>query len=124
MPRKDRPALVLTGHGLRRQVHQGTLLIQDGFTHYPRARKEYRYFPDDRSLPSRIVVLDGDGAISFDVLQWLAEQAIPLVVLDWQGEVLTVVGGAGAAPDPVLRQTQIAELSNGRGLRLATNLIR
>jgi CRISP-associated protein Cas1 len=26
---------VLVGHGVRLRVHQGTLVVQNGFTHYP-----------------------------------------------------------------------------------------
>lgn len=80
--RPERQPLTLTGHGVRLQIHHGALVIRDGFTHYPQARREWRLFPGDRSLPSRIVVLDADGGLSFDVLAWLDCQQIPLVVLD------------------------------------------
>jgi hypothetical protein len=33
--------------------------------------------------------LDGSGSISFDVLDWLAEQEIPLIRISWTGEVVT-----------------------------------
>lgn len=114
---------MLTGHGVRLRVDHGALLVRDGCTHHPQPRRERRFFPGDRGLPSRIVVLDGDGAISLDVVAWLARQGIPLVLLDWQGEVVGVLGD-GAAPDPALRQAQLAARTNGVGLRLATRLIR
>jgi hypothetical protein len=41
--------------------------------------EEWRLFPGHWRLPSRIVVLDADGALSFDVLAWLSAQAIPLI---------------------------------------------
>lgn len=122
--RRDRQPLILTGHGVRLQVHQGALVVRDGFTHYPQAKQEWRLFPGDRSLPSRIIVLDADGALSFDVIAWLDRQQIPLVVLDWQGEVVSAFGGAGMVADPTLRQAQIAAQTNGVGLRLAIGLIR
>jgi hypothetical protein len=54
-----REPLVLTGHGMRLRVENGALLVQNGFTHYPQAVDERRYFPGDRRLPSRIIVVDG-----------------------------------------------------------------
>jgi CRISP-associated protein Cas1 len=114
---------VLVGHGVRLQVHQGTLLVQNGFTHYPQKREELRLFPGDSRLPSRIIALDSDGSISLDVIKWLSQQGIPLVLLSWQGEVLSVVGD-GAVYDPSLREAQLAAQKNGAGLRISTELIR
>jgi CRISP-associated protein Cas1 len=34
-------------------------------------------------LPPRIIMLDGSGTISFDVLTWLNEQKVPRVKIDW-----------------------------------------
>jgi CRISPR-associated endonuclease Cas1 len=121
--RIPREPLVLAGHGVQLRIHHGTLLIRDGFTHYPQTRREYRLFPGDRKLPSRIVVLGADGSISLDVVAWLAEQAIPLVMLDWQGQVQSVLGGRSSAPDPKLWAAQVAAQSNGAGLRLAIRLV-
>lgn len=125
-PRKrkvERKPLVLNGHGVRLRIHQGSLLVQNGFTHYPQERQELRLFPGDRRLPSRIVVLDSDGAISLDVIKWLSQQRIPLVLLNWQGEVVSVVG-EGNAYDPELREAQLTARNNGLGLRISTRLIR
>jgi len=33
-------------------------------------------------------MLDGSGTITFDVLTWLAQQKVPLVRLDWEGNVV------------------------------------
>ncbi len=115
--------LVLTGHGVRLQLHNGALVVRDGSTHHPQPRRERRLFLGDRDLPSRVVVLDGDGALSLDVVAWLGRQGIPLVLLDWQGEVAGVLGD-GAASDPALRSAQLAARTNGVGLGLATRLIR
>ncbi len=42
-------------------------------------------------------MLDGSGSLSFDVVSWLSDQSIPLVRLNYQGEVASVIGGAGFA---------------------------
>jgi CRISP-associated protein Cas1 len=87
-------------------------------------RREYRLFPGDRKNPPRIVLLDADGLISIDGVAWLADQAIPLVMLDWQGHVLSVLGGRPTAPDPKLWVAQVAAQTNGAGLWLAIQLVR
>src|SRR5215212_2318693 len=118
----ERKPLVLVGHGVRLRVHQGTLLVQNGFTHYPQEREELRLFPGDRRLPSRVIALDSDGSISLDVIKWLSQQHIPLVLLSWQGEVVSVVGD-GAVYDPSLREAQLAAQKSRVGLRISTDLI-
>ena len=119
----ERKPLVLVGHGVRLRVHQGTLLVQNGFTHYPQQREELRLFPGDSRLPSRIIALDSDGSISLDVIKWLSQQGIPLVLLSWQGEVISVVGD-GTAYDPELRAAQVAAQKSRTGLRISTELIK
>src|SRR5437762_2949934 len=106
--RKVRNPLVLGGHGVRLRIDRGSLYIANGFTHYPQRREEWRFFPGHPDLPSRIVVVDGDGSVTFDVLAWLSTQGIPLVQVNWRGESLTVAGGAGYAADPQLVQAQRA----------------
>lgn len=91
--------LILTGHGVSLRIDNGSLLIRDGFTHYPQKQREFRFFRSDLALPPRIVVLDGSGSISFDVLSWLAEQNVPLIRIDWRGNVVAVVSGSGFAAD-------------------------
>ncbi len=115
--------LILTGHGVQFRIEQGTLVIRNGFTHYPQHRQEWRFFPGDRTLPSRIIVLDADGSISLHVVAWLARHGIPLVLLDWQGQVASVLNGEGRALDATLLHAQLATQHAGRGLDLATKLI-
>ena len=47
------------------------------------------------------------AADTFDVLTWLSQQSIPLIRLDYQGNVESVIGGAGFAMDPAKVQWQI-----------------
>ena len=122
--RKDRQPLILSGHGVRLSVDHGALLVQNGFTHHPQKREEWRFFPGDRRLPSRIVILDSSGSLSFDVMTWLSTKKIPLVHINWQGEVVTTLGGVGHSADPQKVATQRDTLQNGRGLQIAIQLIR
>jgi CRISPR-associated endonuclease Cas1 len=97
---RERAPLILAGHGVSLRIDAGSLLIRNGFTHYPQDRESSRYFRGDLSLPSRIVLLDGNGTISLDVLGWLAEQDVPLIRIDWRGNVQTVLANAGYASNP------------------------
>src|ERR1700730_1917755 len=81
--RKVRSPLVLGGHGVRLRIDGGSLLVQNGFTHYPQKREEWRFFRGHPDLPTRIVVVDGDGSLTFDVLEWLSTQEIPLIQINW-----------------------------------------
>jgi CRISP-associated protein Cas1 len=65
---KAQPALILAGHGVSLRIENGALTIQNGFTHCPQRREITRYFRGDVALPQRIILLDGSGSISFDVL--------------------------------------------------------
>ena len=93
----SRDPLILAGHGVSLRIEAGTLLIRNGFTHYPQKQKTYRYFKGDADLPPRIIMLDGSGSVTFDVLAWLNEQRVPLIKIDWTGNAVTVVSGEGFA---------------------------
>ena len=90
--------LVLCGHGVSLRVDGAALLIRNGRTHHPHDPEAYRFFKGDLALPPRIITIDGSGSISFDVLDWLGEQQIPLVRLNWNGEVLSYPSVAMAMP--------------------------
>ena len=81
------------------RIESGALVIRDGFTHYPQTQTKYRFFPRDLDLPTRILLLDGSGTLSFDVLSWLAEQGVALARINASGEIATVASGTGYAAD-------------------------
>jgi CRISP-associated protein Cas1 len=120
--REDRRLLILSGYGVRLYIDNRALIVENGFTHHPQQREEWRFFPGEWRVPSRIVVLDGKGGLTFHALRWLAEQGVPLVHIDWKGTVVHVVGGGGAI-DAKLAQTQEAARKNGRWLTLSRRLI-
>jgi CRISP-associated protein Cas1 len=91
--RRSHDALILAGHGVSLRVEAATLLIRNGFTHYPQKQETYRYFKADPDLPPRIIMLDGSGSITFDVLTWLNEQKVALIKIDWTGNVAMVASG-------------------------------
>jgi CRISPR-associated protein Cas1 len=124
--RRERPKdpLILCGHGVSLRVDGGTLLIRNGLTHYPQEREKFRFFKGDPAIPPRIIMLDGSGCVSFDVLDWLSEQRVPLVRINWQGEVVSVIGGPGFAADQAKVRWQIETRADpARRMEFATQLI-
>lgn len=91
--------LILCGHGMSLKIDKGCLVIRDGFTHYPQQQNKYRFFRGDLELPPRILLLDGSGTLSFDVLSWLSEQGVALARICWNGGVATVASGSGFVSD-------------------------
>jgi CRISP-associated protein Cas1 len=114
--------LILTGHGMRLNIDNGALVVRNGFTHYPQKQEQSRFFPGDRNSPSRIVVVDGSGGLSFDVLTWLSDQNIPLIKIDWRGEVVSVLGGIARA-DPRRVQEQVKAQMGNRALEIAKRIV-
>src|SRR6516162_2613407 len=108
----SRDPLILAGHGVSLQIEAGTLLIRNGFTHYPQKQETHRFFKGDADLPPRIIMLDGSGSITFDVLTWLNQQKVPLVKIDWTGNAVTVVCGEGFAADRQRVEWQIETRRN------------
>ena len=98
--------LVISGHGASMRIEGGSLLIRNGFTHYPQKQETYRFFKGDPRIPERIILLVGTGSISFDVLSWLAEQDVSLIRIDWRGNVACVVSKGGYAANPYRVQWQ------------------
>ena len=109
---KAPPALILAGHGVSLRVENGALTIRNGFTHHPQKREIIRYFPGDVALPERIILLDGSGSISFDVLSWLAEQKVSLIRIDWKGDRVCVAGASGYSANPFRVRWQLETREN------------
>ncbi|MEP7348348.1 MAG: CRISPR-associated endonuclease Cas1 [Sphingorhabdus sp.] len=118
-------ALILTGHGVSMRVENGTLAIRDGYSFYPQKQNHYRYFKGDLELPFVILLLDGSGSLSFDVLSWLSEQNVALARIKSSGEVAVVASPTGYIADRnnVLWQIETAQNHIER-LRYSIDLIK
>jgi CRISPR-associated endonuclease Cas1 len=121
---RQKAPLILCGHGVSLRVDGGTLLIRNGLTHYPQQREEFRFFKGDPAVPLRIIVLDGSGCLSFDVLDWLSEQQVSLVRINWKGEVVSVLAGSGFSADRSKLRWQVETRADPvRRVDFATRLI-
>lgn len=131
MSRSEKPTklqraapLVLCGYGASLRVHAGTLCVRNGFTYHPQKREEWRLFPGDPSLPERLVMVDGTGSLTFDVLDWLSKQQISLVRIDWRGNVVTAIGDDGYTANKFRVQWQQETRDDpGRRMAFANHLI-
>lgn len=103
---RQRQPLILFGHGVSMRIEGGSLAIRNGFTHYPQKQEVYRFFKGDLTLPDRIILLDGTGSLSFDVLSWLNEQDVSLIRIDWRGDVVCIASRSGYAANPYRVQWQ------------------
>ncbi|MAI90564.1 CRISPR-associated endonuclease Cas1 [Ponticaulis sp.] len=116
--------LILSGHNIALRIHRGALLIKDGFTHYPQKQTELKFYPGDLELPPRIILLDGTGSFSLSVIDWLREQNILLVRVNWNGSSAVTVFGDGTPTDPMKVKWQIEQsLDETARLKFATDII-
>jgi CRISPR-associated protein Cas1 len=104
--------LILTGHGLAIRVDKGCLVVKGGHTHYPSTSKEQRFFRGSLDLPPRIVTLDGSGNLSLDALDWMAEQGIAFVRINYDGTHTAAFSANGYVADPALVAWQLATRDN------------
>jgi CRISPR-associated protein Cas1 len=97
--RRNKIPLILAGHGVSLRIERNTLVVKNGLTHYPQEQEIVRFFPGELDLPPRIIFLDCSGSISFSVVNWLQEQDIDLVHLNWQGEIVMTTSKTGYSAD-------------------------
>ncbi len=122
--RRSPHPLILCGHGVSLNVDKGTLWIRDGFTHYPQERTQQRIFRGDPSRPTRIMVVDGSGSLTFDVIDWLREQDIALIRVDWRGAATVITGRTGYAADGAAwRRQEALRADPKRRMAIARRLI-
>jgi CRISPR-associated endonuclease Cas1 len=74
-------------------------------------------------LPDRIVISDGNGGISLDALNWMTDQQIALVQLDWRGQVSFVGGNSGYAANANLVERQLIIRGSQQSVDIARWLI-
>ena len=117
-------SLILTGQGTSMRIEQGALTIRQGFTHYPQKQDCHRLFKGDLALPRMIILLDGSGSLSFDVLNWLGEQGVALARITGDGGLAVMASGAGftANPDKLKWQFEVQGNPEKR-IEFARNLI-
>ncbi len=92
--------LVVTGYNLSVRVDKGRLIVCEGTTHYPSKPSEHIFFKGGLDVPARLVLVDGNGSISLDALDWLEEQNVDVIRLRYDGRVRIVSSASGYSADP------------------------
>jgi CRISPR-associated protein Cas1 len=117
--------LILSGHGMSVRVDKGCLIVKGGNTHYPTTAKEHRFFRGGLDLPPRIVALDGSGTLTLDAIDWVAEQGIALVRINYDGSHAVGFSPNGYAANPDKVRWQLETRDNPKAqLQFAKDVIR
>jgi CRISPR/Cas system-associated endonuclease Cas1 len=108
------------------RIEGGALVVTHGFTHYPQQQRRQVFFAGRRrsgAAPRSIVILDGaSGMVTFDALQWVARQGIPLSVLDFTGKTLAIM--PSPRRDEAIEERQRAAVADpNRTLAISRSLI-
>ena len=115
-PRKRRQRrtepLVLTGHGLSVKVDKGCLIVKSGLTHSPPRQQELRFFRGGLDVPPRIVAVEGAGNVSLDALDWMAEQGIAFVRVNYDGTHTMAFSPSGYSTIPEKVRWQLETRDN------------
>jgi len=93
-----------------------------------RSKTSFDFSKGEPKIPERIILLDATGSISFDVLSWLAEQDVPLIRINWRGDIVCIASKSGYSANPyrVQWQRELRENANSRleySIRLITDKI-
>jgi len=110
--------LTLSGYGIHAQVDRGHLCLEDGIAG---DRRTFRLPRVGHGL-KRLVVIGADGVVSLAALRWLADQGIPVSVLERNGKVLFVTGPVYPS-DARLRRSQALSIQSGVSLEIARELV-
>lgn len=121
----DKPAdnsdnLVVNGSWCSIKVENDAMVVQPG--ELCEQSREPSVFYRGRVPFDRLVILSRHGNISIDVLHWLRDQRISLLVLDWKGDIV-LSSYPEPSSNPVLRRLQYT-LSYEKCIRIACTIIR
>ena len=112
--------LVVNGSYCSIKVENNALVVQPG--KLCEQSREPKIYYRGKVPFERLVILSRHGNISLDVLHWLRDQNVSLLVLDWKGDVI-LSSYPEPASNPVLRRLQYT-LSAEKCTRIACAIIR
>jgi CRISPR-associated endonuclease Cas1 len=114
----DGGIVVASGYGVKLYVERGHLIVHDGIGRQRRTRRYHRVTSGVR----RVLVLGHTGFVTFDALRWIRDAGATFVQIDRDGELVTVIAGAG--PDMAgLRRAQALAADSPIGLEIARMVI-
>ncbi|RYD84660.1 MAG: hypothetical protein EOP84_04875, partial [Verrucomicrobiaceae bacterium] len=104
--------LIVTGHGLSIRVEKRSLIIRGGNTHYPAEVREVRFFRGGLDIPPRIIAVDGSGTLTLDALDWMNEQGVAFVRVNYDGSHASAFSPSGYSSDPEKVRWQLETRDN------------
>jgi CRISP-associated protein Cas1 len=96
--------LLLNGHGINLRVDNAKLHIRDGRFSTTEEPKEYVFSPKQIDIDS-VVIYGASGNISIEAIRWLIKHRIQVVILNWDGKLLTSM----LPPESVQIKTKFAQ---------------
>ncbi|MGA2913118.1 MAG: CRISPR-associated endonuclease Cas1 [Methanoregula sp.] len=96
--------LLLNGHGINLRVDNAKLHIRDGRTSTTGEPKEYVFSPKQIDVDS-VVIYGASGNISIESIRWLVKHGLQVVILNWNGKLLTTM----LPPESVQVKTKFAQ---------------
>jgi len=82
--------LLLNGHGISLRIDSAKLYIKDGWFSTKEKPKQYIFRPKQIDINS-IVIYGNDGYISIEAIRWLIKHGVQVVILNWDGKLLTTM---------------------------------
>jgi len=96
--------LLLNGHGINLRVDNAKLHIRDGHYSTTEEPKEYVFSPKQIDIDS-VVIYGASGNISIESIRWLVKHGLQVVILNWNGKLLTTM----LPPESVQVKTKFAQ---------------
>ena len=110
--------LTVWGYGAKLRVNNGHLIAEWGICD---ERYSARLARVNHGL-ERLVLLDPDGYLSFEALDWLINQKVHVLFVNRDGDMLGTIGPPRPR-EPSLLRAQVRAAENGAGLNIARGLI-
>ena len=110
--------VTLFGYGIQVRVDSGHLILEDGIG----ADRRYARLPRVGHGLQRLIVIGADGIVSLAALRWVHAQNAAFVLLERDGQVLTITGPS-RIPDGRMRRAQGLSLTSGAAMQIARELI-
>ena len=82
--------LTLNGNGIHMHVDNAKLHIKDGRFSTTEEPKEYVFSPKQIDIDS-VVIYGASGNISIEAIRWLVKHGLQIVILNWNGKLLTTM---------------------------------
>jgi len=118
---RDR-CLILTGYGVSVRVERDGLILQDGCL--SGGTSEPQMLARGIHRVATLILLDPHGSLTFDSLRWCREQGIAVILLGYDGEVVTTIRPDGEPSNATLRMRQYQAADSDLGICLAQDIVR